>query len=285
MEKDILVLSVNIKEGEVVKILDLDMDYFMKSVATSIFEDETARLSEDDFGKDVWDEEEVRSFLENNLGLSKNWKIRGRIVRGHNEALLYWKELIKRGELSVPFEVIHVDSHADLGLGYSSWSYIRKTLLSYPVEDRPDHAVHKDLHGNTRAEGIGDYLLFAIAYRWISNLVYCGNPKRDCNDYILDTLKNFKEKPICGRPVENTIQLLYNPNARIPKNSDSEFIKRLYIDESKKEPEVPFTIIPSIEDVHFNGDFDFAVLAQSPNYTPQSADFIMDIFRDYIVEE
>lgn len=85
--------------------------------------------------------------------------------------------------------------------------------------------------------------------------------------------------------MENTIQLLYNPNARIPKNSDSEFIKRLYIDESKKEPEVPFTIIPSIEDVHFNGDFDFAVLAQSPNYTPQSADFIMDIFRDYIVGE
>lgn len=30
---------------------------------------------------------------------------------------------------------------------------------------------------------------------------------------------------------------------------------------------------------------DFAVFAQSPNYTPASADFIMDIFREYIVEE
>ena len=39
-----------------------------------------------------------------------------------------------------------------------------------------------------------------------------------------------------------------------------------------------------IEDVSFRGDFDFAVLAQSPNYTPASADFIMDIFREYIEE-
>ena len=44
------------------------------------------------------------------------------------------------------------------------------------------------------------------------------------------------------------------------------------------------TIIPTIEDVSFDGDFEYAVLAQSPNYTPASADFIMDIFREYIEE-
>lgn len=43
-------------------------------------------------------------------------------------------------------------------------------------------------------------------------------------------------------------------------------------------------IIPSIQDVKYDGDFDFVVLAQSPNYTPASADFIMDIVREYIVE-
>ena len=43
-------------------------------------------------------------------------------------------------------------------------------------------------------------------------------------------------------------------------------------------------IIPSIQDVKYDGDFDFVVLAQSPNYTPTSADFIMDIVREYIVE-
>ena len=67
------------------------------------------------------------------------------------------------------------------------------------------------------------------------------------------------------------LQKLTKREPRLPRNS-------------RKEPEVPFLIIPTIEDVHFDGDFDFAVLAQSPNYTPASADFIMDIFREYIVE-
>ena len=57
-----------------------------------------------------------------------------------------------------------------------------------------------------------------------------------------------------------------------------------YLDSGVKEPEVPFTIIPTIEGVNYNGDFDFVLLAQSPNYTPESADFIMDVFREYIQE-
>lgn len=52
------------------KILDLDMDYFMDSVAhtpDSVLE----RLSEEDYGNSVWNEKRVRSFLKENLGLSK----------------------------------------------------------------------------------------------------------------------------------------------------------------------------------------------------------------------
>ena len=98
-------------------------------------------------------------------------------------------------------------------------------------------------------------------------------------------MKNFEEEPIWDKPVQNTIQLLYNPDMPFPHYHDSKYVKRQYIRNSRKEPEVPFLIIPTIEDVHFDGDFDFAVLAQSPNYTPASADFIMDIFREYIIEE
>ena len=49
---------------------------------------------------------------------------------------------------------------------------------------------------------------------------------------------------------------------------------------SVKEPEVQLTIIPTIDGVKFEGNFDNAVLAQSPNYTPARA----DIFREYIIE-
>lgn len=267
------------------KVLDLDMDYFMKSFAANIYESNQERLSEDEYADYVWTEKEVRDFFQNNLGLSKNHKIRGRVVCGHNEALYYWKELIEKGKLTKPFDVIHVDSHADLGLGCYSWKYIMDTLLGIPVEERSQNSSYIDPFNKKHCEGIGDYLLFALAYRWISRIDYCGNPESECNDYIWYTLKDFKEPLIWNKPVQTTIQLLYNPDMPFPRNNDDPYVNHQYIMNSRREPEVPFLIIPTIEDVKYDGSFDYAVLAQSPNYTPASADFIMDIFREYIVEE
>lgn len=266
------------------KILDIDMDYFMTKIAISVPESTSERLSEEYYGDCVWSEDSIRCFLENNIGLSKNKKIKGRIVTGHNEAIPFWKELIEKNELTVPFEVIHVDSHADLGLGYSSWTYILNFLLQYPVHERPIHNRYVDLNGGIREEGIGDYLLFAVAYRWISRLTYCANPYGDKNDYILDTLKDFSEEYIWDEPVENIIQLVYNPEMDFPSYDSTDKEKSEYLAAGVKEPEVPMLIIPTVKDVNFNDDFDFIVFAQSPNYTPASADFVIDIFREYIDE-
>lgn len=65
------------------RVLDLDMDYFMTEIASTTFSCEE-RLDEEYYGDSVWTEEEVRQFLEQNLGLSKNHKIPGRMVTGHN---------------------------------------------------------------------------------------------------------------------------------------------------------------------------------------------------------
>lgn len=265
------------------KILDLDMDYFLDIVLTGINEDETERLSKE-YDNYVWNEERVRSFLERNLGLSVQNKKRGRVVVGHNESLYFWKELIRKEKLTIPFEVVHIDSHADLGLGYSSWSYIIKYLLQHPVEERPQYNKYLNCDGEISEEGIGDYLLFAIAYRWISKITYCANPNGEKNDYLWETLKDFHENYIWDKPVTNTIQLVCNPNMKCPNFGDSSFVKKKYLDGGIKEPEVPLLIIPTIEDVKFNGDFDYVVLAQSPNYTPSSADYIINIFREYIEE-
>lgn len=264
------------------KVLDLDMDYFMDSIAYDISEDSQERLSEQDYGDKVWTKARVVEFLENNLGLSKENKIKGRLVIGHNESLFFWKELLEAGNLTSPFEVIHVDSHADLGLRYPSWVYILDNLLRFPVEERPLHNTYEISNGNICREGIGDYLLFAIAYRWISKLTYCANPHGEKNDYIRYTLKNAVEKPIWNNPVENTIQLVYNDRVGRPDYNATEAEKKRYYSTAIKEPEVPFIIIPTVDDVKFTGDFDYIVLAQSPNYTPQSADFILDVLQEYI---
>lgn len=264
------------------KILDLDMDYFMAEIAHTSFST-TDRLDEEWYGSSVWAADKVRSFLENNLGLSKSRKIPGRIVCGHNESLFFWEELIAHGKLKEPFDVIHVDSHADLGLGSASGSFLQSRFLELPISTRRKVRDY-EFNGKIEEINIGDYLLWAIGYGMISSITYCANPNGDKNDYLWDTLKDFDENYIWDTPVRNYVQLKFNSKMEMPDYNSTDAYKKKYLAGAIKDPAVELLIIPTVDDVKFCGDFDYASLAQSPNYTPASADFIMDIFREYIVE-
>ncbi len=71
------------------RVLDLDMDYFMKCDVSISSDASKERLPEEVYGNAVWPEEEVRNFIENHLGLSKTDKVQGLIVTGHDEALYF----------------------------------------------------------------------------------------------------------------------------------------------------------------------------------------------------
>lgn len=60
----------------------------------------------------------------------------------------------------MPFEVVHVDSHADLALGCSSWIFIFDKLLGIDVEKRADIENYKNMFDDYR---LPDYLLYALA--------------------------------------------------------------------------------------------------------------------------
>jgi len=263
------------------KVLDLDMDYFMTEIANTPFSS-SERLG-GEYDDSVWSADKVRQFLKTNLGLSKERKIPGRLICGHNEALFFWEELIENGKLREPFDVIHVDSHADLGLGSPSGSFLQGRFLSLPISTRRQIRDY-EFNGHIESINIGDYLLWAIAYGMVSSVTYCANPNGYKNDYLWNTLKDFKEEYIWNKPVINYIQLKFNYGMEMPKYASSAVYKKKYLEGAIKDPEVELLIIPTIEDVRFCGDFDYAVLAQSPNYTPESADYIMDIFREYIEE-
>lgn len=264
------------------RVLDLDMDYFMTKIASTPFSCKE-RLAEEYYGDSVWAEKEVRQFLESNLGLSTKCKIPGRIVRGHNESLFFWKELINSNRLSDPFDVVHVDSHADLGLGDASWYFLQSAFLTLPVDSRRKICEY-EFSDKIKGISIGDYLLWAVAYKMISSITYCANPHGEKNDYVWETLKDFHEEYIWDKPIKNYIQLKYNKTMKMPEYNSSSAYKGKYLEEAIKDPEVELLIIPTTDDVEFAGDFDYAIMAQSPNYTPASADFIMDIFREYIEE-
>lgn len=271
------------------KVLDVDMDYFLYDVAHNISPKSKMRLND---SYKVWEEENIINFIEKNLGLSKDKKIKGRIVTHHDEALYYWKELIEGGLLEKKFEVIHVDSHSDLGFSDSGKYFIFEKLLGLEEKERSKIEEYKTYFNEYKLPNIGNYLLFAIAFRWISKLTYVSNPVEKGNDYPFFIIKNFNDSSDDSNKI---IQLHYNEEnsnvnneytlRKIVRNyNQNKKIIQEYLKNSKLEPEVPFEIKKTIEEVKYNGDFDFITFCISPNYTPENADFIIDIFRDYIEE-
>ena len=243
------------------------MDYFLDCPVDLVSYDSKNRIDYIEVINSVWTEDRVRTFLENNLGMSKNNKIRGRIIKDHNEALFFWSELIEKKLLEYPFSVVHVDSHADLGFHDCSLIYILDELIQCEVEDRIRVMGEEyEIDGRFYNIGIGDYLLFALAYRWISRLIYCGNSNNDSGDVPPQIL-------LTGLPDYDFDKIVKTKIKLQPLNDNSMF----------DEPEIPFFVIPKVEQVRFKGDFDYVLLAQSPNYTPENADYIMDVFKEYII--
>ena len=233
-----------------VKVLDLDMDFFLSGPCPLASPGE--RPPED--AASAWSEEEVRCFLEENCGLSRRRPIPGRVFETHDRALDFWRELMDSGRLKAPFICAHVDTHSDLAFGPPGPDFVLMAVLSRRPEARADLAAYRE--GKKLDEA--NYLLFAAAFRWLSELTYVRNPKslRDVPPRLLDGDGNlFLRSPVSA--------LMEGTNGREPAvRFRQEDDWRAFSDEG----------------------FAFASLAQSPRYAPARADFIMDVFREYIRE-
>lgn len=71
----------------------------------------------------------VKDFLTKQCGLIEGQRLPGAIVTFHHEMFGRWGQLIATERMTVPFQVIHVDSHADMGMGDASAGYIMGELL------------------------------------------------------------------------------------------------------------------------------------------------------------
>jgi hypothetical protein len=242
-----------------VLILDLDLDYF---VAPKVERNlECARLDEDVYKP--WPEEQFRAFLEKS-GLSLRDPVPGCVVRHHDEAFYWWRGLLKAGELTSPFDVIHVDAHSDLGMGDGGFVYVMTELLHRPVEGRSFPRREEVLPGN--------YLLFAVACRWIRQLTLVQNqwPRDDLPRRIF-----HDENPATG-----IIELSrYDRIAAKRSMSGGAYKWDGFLD---RDPQTQVVLTAGSQ---FRSDRpSFALLAQSPDYTPLDADPLLDVFREYIIE-
>ena len=230
------------------RVLDLDMDFFLSGPCP------LAPLGQrpDESCASVWSDEEIVRFLEEQCGLSSEQPVPGAIFDTHDKALDYWQARLDEGKLQAPFEVVHVDTHSDLAFGPPGTGYVLNVVLSRLPQQRADIALYRK--GVELDEA--NYLLFALAFRWISRLSYVRNPKshQDIPAQLLDG--------------EGNIHL-------------RSFISQMMEGKNGREPVIPFDVYDDYRQFRQTG-YDFVTMAQSPRYAPRSADRIMEIVGRYV---
>ena len=242
------------------RVLDIDLDFFLDNVAMDR-SDNDPRLKHDEYHP--WSEADVRDFLELRCGLSTTRRIPGKFVTHHRDAFVWWHGLIKAKRLKPPFEVVHVDAHADLGGGTFGYSklFLGEELLHLPLEERADAA-----EASNKMDS-GNYLVTAIACRWVSRLEYVMNPKnflKDCEEWLYD-------------PNGNGFDIAL---PKLQKRKPG-FFPGMTLSVLEHEPTIPFC--PTIaEKVSYGGAFDFMLLCQSPAFTPSSADQLIPVIMEYM---
>ena len=139
-------------------VLDIDLDFFLDESVSDRSDDPANRP--DEYGIVPWPAADVTDFLENTLNLKMNTS--GAVVQSHHEVFYQWKKLIEAQQLIVPFKVVNVDAHSDLGMGSTSWTYLQSDFLSRDLNDRPNAPQGDD------GINFGSFLAFAFGCRWIS---------------------------------------------------------------------------------------------------------------------
>ena len=233
------------------RVLDIDMDFFLSGPCELA---EPGKRPSDSEAQ-PWTEAEVRAFLEINCGLSKERPIPGAIFETHDMALSYWQ-----ANCTFPMDVTHIDTHSDLGIGKPGPTFVLESVITRKPDNRGTIAEYYEKKQLDEA----NYLLFAIAFRWISSL---------------ENVRNPKSRPdipaFCG---DTSLQLVSSTGRILPMLNHN-------------EPVIPFTVYDDWQDFRWDSNrptdarpYDCATMAISPRYAPESADFIIDIFREYITE-
>ena len=239
--------------GMNILILNIDMDYFLNKIHYTNF-NSNERLDSEEYIP--WSKEEFIDFIENILGLNKKSKTRGRICVHHHEAFYYWREMIEKKLMDIPFKIIHIDAHVDLSyLPDGSWKYISDKYLNKPYIEKIYPENLSDF-GKYAKFDCGNYLLYALACGWINEMDYVFHPELDELDFPHFLAEKVEDRivfSIGNKEYENSYQLYINP---VKKNN-----------------------------LILNEKIDFITVAKSPQFTPIESDKLLELLKEYLIIE
>ncbi len=240
------------------RVLDIDLDFFLADTCPLAAPGRRPCLE----GHEPWPKAEVRRFLERNLGLDRRSPVPGRVFETHDGALGYWDGLIRAGRLGIPFEVTHVDAHSDLGIGYPGPGIVLKNALCQNIDARRRLERHYGLGHRDEA----NYLLFALAFRWVSSLENLRNPrsKRDLPPEIVHT----RDENGAATELKLTPPL-------------GDLFERL----NGVEPVISYRQYDDAWQYVNALAYDFMSLAVSPRYAPKEADALIGTITEYMAAD
>jgi hypothetical protein len=241
------------------RILDLDLDFFLEGAANWRSAGE-GRLDAVEYPP--WPREEALAFLQDRCKLTD--PLPGFVVENHGELFALWAAAIEDGRLTLPLSVTHVDAHSDLGLGDATYINLLTELLFTPVDER--------VRGAAALVNDGNYLAFAIACRWLSDLTLVRNGLGG------------------GRPGDLFPYYMEDLDAdciRLEAMTTEQLQRRVHDQQYEAEAVEPMVPLQHMAWVDFEASelFDVICLAQSPDYTPVELDPLFEEIRERFVDE
>lgn len=233
------------------RVLDIDLDFFLADCCPLADMGERPCLA----GHEPWEEKKVVAFLEEQCGLSLSDPVPGAVFETHDGALTYWRDRMAEGRLAAPFHVTHVDAHSDLGIGKPGPGFVLNGVLPRLLNKRTDIEKYYEISQLDEA----NYLLFALAFRWISSMDNVRNPKSRADI----------PQELLAPEQENAIQL-------------SSFAARLSEGKNGREPLIPFNVYNDYRAFKADEPYDFVTLAISPRYAPKEADRLVPVIERYM---
>lgn len=245
------------------RILDIDLDFFVKEIVYG----ETNGPRPDPNIYPPWPIKKAKSYLRNNLGLSENEPIKGFAVENHSEVFFIWRELILSEKLKTPFDLVHIDSHADLGCQDLGYIYLCSEIMFNEQKERwfPEFGLRK--------LGDGNFLAFALACGWISKYIYL---------YPLNWINDICYLFMQGNDLDsNYLQMKAINNSQI--ETMNYLIGQKVDIHIKTDPPIPFVRIPAIK-YRNNREFDYVFLSRSPAFSPQPLDELYDFIKTQLIK-
>lgn len=246
-------------------VLDIDLDFFARPTVHDVPE---AAPRPDDALFSVWSADAAADLLRR-LGLTR--PVPGRLCTHHYEALWAWNAAVYQGVLDVPFDVVHVDAHEDLGYGDPLWRRLQEEALARPVEERRFEEVAALAHS-------GNYLLCALALGWVRELtlVLPGPLAADSTR----RLRELNAHPLHfrhGREASGALQLKAVPG--MPADEQARRCRKLAW--TVEDSPVPVRVLDAHEVTA--ATFDFLTVARSPAFCPPKTDQLLPLLCENLI--